>query len=217
MRFIPAVYSKSGGSLPRTDARAKADFIRQHVRHGWTESDAAARYELWTAGAIDMNPDLDVNSHRELADRAISLAHNSSRAQDEKNEEPRMTDTHASSQSLRYGWGSLWRAHTSLPREIASAEFTVFVRAIGREEAHAAMGRVILAMYPNADLEYAYYNLTSARELVEQGVSHRENDRLFETGWHGTQVESWVDMPVFAVPDAAELFLAWTKARQAGA
>jgi hypothetical protein len=99
---------------------------------------------------------------------------------------------------------------------MASAEFTVFVRAISREEAHAAMGRVILAMYPNADLEYAYYNLTSARELVEQGVSHLVNDRLFETGWHGNHVASWVDKPVFAVPDAAELFVAWTSARQAG-
>jgi len=82
MRFIPAVYSRSGGSLPRTDERAKVDFIRQHVRHGWTESDAAARYELWVAGAIDTNPDLDVNSHRELADRAIASARNSSSTQD---------------------------------------------------------------------------------------------------------------------------------------
>lgn len=82
MRFIPAVYSSSGGSLPRTDERAKADFIRQHVRHGWTESDATARYELWVARAIDTNPDLDLNSHQELAGEAITRARNSSRAQD---------------------------------------------------------------------------------------------------------------------------------------
>jgi len=101
-----------------------------------------------------------------------------------------------------------------LPREIASDELTVFVRAISREEAHAATGRVILAMYPTADLEDAYYNLRSARELVEQGVSSLENDRLFETGWHGNHVESWVEKPVFAVHDAAELFEAWVKVRQ---
>jgi hypothetical protein len=82
MRFIPTVYSPLGGSLPRTDERAKADFIRQHVRHGWTESDAIARYELWVARAIDTNPDLDDHSHRELADRVITSARNSSRAQD---------------------------------------------------------------------------------------------------------------------------------------
>jgi hypothetical protein len=82
MRFIPTVYSPSGGSLPRTDAQSKADFIRQHVRHGWTEINAAARYELWVARAIDTNPDLDVNSHQGLADRAITPARNPSRAQD---------------------------------------------------------------------------------------------------------------------------------------
>jgi hypothetical protein len=97
---------------------------------------------------------------------------------------------------------------------MASDEFTVFVRAFSREEAHAAMGRAILAMYPKADLESAYYNLTSARELIEQGVSSHENDRLFETGWQGNRVESWVHKPVFVVPDAAELFVAWTSARQ---
>lgn len=82
MRFIPTVYSPTGGSLPRTDERAKADFIRQHVRHGWAESDATARYELWVAGAIDTNPDLDDHSHRALADREITSARNSTRAQD---------------------------------------------------------------------------------------------------------------------------------------
>ncbi len=82
MRFIPTVYSSTGGSLPRSDKRAKADFVRQHVSQGWTESDAIARYDLWVAQAIDTNPDLDDHSHRELADRAITSARNSSRAQD---------------------------------------------------------------------------------------------------------------------------------------
>lgn len=82
MRFVPTAYSQTGGSLARTDPRAKADFIRQHVRHGWTESDANARYELWVAHAIDTNPDLDISSHQELADQAITNARNSSRAQD---------------------------------------------------------------------------------------------------------------------------------------
>jgi hypothetical protein len=82
MRFIPTVYSQTGGSLPRTDPRAKADFIRQHVRHGWTEGDATARYELWVVQAIDTNPDLAANSHQELGDAAIKNARNSSRSQD---------------------------------------------------------------------------------------------------------------------------------------
>ena len=125
-----------------------------------------------------------------------------------------MTNSSDASQSLKYGWASLWRAHTSLPREMASKEFTIFVRAVSREEAHIAMGRVILAIYPAADLETAYYNLTSAHELIEMGVSLFENHRLFETGWQGNRVESWVENPVFAVPDAAELFATWTTARE---
>ncbi|MDR6208149.1 hypothetical protein [Paraburkholderia graminis] len=59
MRFIPTVYSDTMGSLPRSDPRAKADFVAQHVRHGWTESDATFRYELWAAGRIEANPELD--------------------------------------------------------------------------------------------------------------------------------------------------------------
>ena len=82
MRFIPTVYSPTGGSLPRADERAKADFIRQHVRHGWIEGDAIARYELWVAGVIDTNPELDVNQHQELADQAITKIRNLSRRQD---------------------------------------------------------------------------------------------------------------------------------------
>ncbi|BCF95275.1 hypothetical protein PPGU16_83420 (plasmid) [Paraburkholderia largidicola] len=82
MRFVPTVYSASGSSLPRTDPRAKADFIGQHLKHGWTEADATARYEMWIAHAIDTNPELDTNSHRHLADQAITKARNSTRAQD---------------------------------------------------------------------------------------------------------------------------------------
>lgn len=125
-----------------------------------------------------------------------------------------MTSASPTTQPLQYGWASLWRAHTSLPHELTSEEFTVFVRASSRDDAHAALGRVILAIYPNTDVEHAYYNLTSARELVEQGFSYCENDRLFETAWQGSRVAGWVDKPVFAVPDAAALFEAWTKARQ---
>jgi len=125
-----------------------------------------------------------------------------------------MTDTKSSTQRLKYGWASLWRAHVALPHDMASEEFTVFVRAVGQEDADVAMGRVILAMYPSADVESAYYNLKSARELVEQGVSPFENHRLFETGWEGGRVAGWVTKPVFAVPDAAELFEAWTTARR---
>jgi hypothetical protein len=82
MIFIPRVYSSTGSSLPRTHPRAKADFIAQHVKHGWSEADATARYEMWAAYAIDSNPDLDEHAHRLLADLVITKVRNATRAQD---------------------------------------------------------------------------------------------------------------------------------------
>ncbi len=105
----------------------------------------------------------------------------------------------------------------ALPREVALEEFTVFIRAVSRERADAGMEDALKAMYPDVyriDFMEACYNMTSARELVEQGVSRRENDRLFETAWQGDHVKGWVTRPVFVVSDAAELFEAWAAARQ---
>lgn len=122
------------------------------------------------------------------------------------------------STSLTYDWGSLWRAHVSLPAEIASREVTIFVRAVTRDEAHAAMRHAIQVLYPlclEEELDHAYYNLSSAADLVDQGTSSRLNDRLFETGWRGNKVCGWVERPVFLVPEAAELFQAWCWAVEA--
>ncbi|WGS55031.1 hypothetical protein LFL96_36765 (plasmid) [Paraburkholderia sp. D15] len=121
-----------------------------------------------------------------------------------------------SAHSLKYGWASLWRAHVALPRDIAPDEFTIFVRATNSARAGAAMEDVLKAMYPDAhrvDLADACYNMKSARELVEQGVSRSENDRLFEVAWQGNRVVGWVTKPVFVVVDSPELFEAWATAR----
>lgn len=118
------------------------------------------------------------------------------------------------SQRLTYGWGSLWRAHAQLPRELTPKDFTVYVRAINREAAKRAMDLAFQSMFPGVDLDEAYYNLHSAHELIEQGLSEHENDRLFETSWHGNRVCDWVQNPVFVVPDADALFEAWSLARE---
>ncbi|MFY3175276.1 hypothetical protein ACOTHA_29055 [Achromobacter xylosoxidans] len=115
-------------------------------------------------------------------------------------------------QKLPTGWRSLWRAHTQLARELASEDFTIYVRAINHDAADLAVRRALLAMYEGRaalDLDEAYYNLTSATMLIEQGVSDNHVDRLFEAGWHGQQVVGWVRNPVFVVPDASQLHRAW--------
>ncbi|OFS61649.1 hypothetical protein HMPREF3069_04985 [Achromobacter xylosoxidans] len=119
-------------------------------------------------------------------------------------------------QKLPTGWRSLWRAHTQLARELASEDFTIYVRAINHDAADLAVRRALLAMYEGRaalDLDEAYYNLTSATMLIEQGVSDHHVDRLFEAGWHDRQVVAWVRNPVFVVPDAGQLHHAWKTAR----
>ena len=58
MRYIPCVYSETGGSLPKADPRVQDDFVRQHVRNGWGREDAEIRYALWAAGRIETNPEM---------------------------------------------------------------------------------------------------------------------------------------------------------------
>lgn len=118
-------------------------------------------------------------------------------------------------EQLPQAWRTLWRAHTTLPDSVASDEFTIFVRAGGRDAAHLAVKRALHSMFPAAyqDLDEAYENLSSAPELVREGVSERHVDRLFEVAWSGNKVDAWVSAPVFVVPEAAALYAAWMTAQ----
>ncbi|MFJ3463487.1 hypothetical protein [Achromobacter spanius] len=128
-----------------------------------------------------------------------------------------MTDSTTPSdiEQLPQAWRDLWRAHTVLPDSVASDELTIFVRAGGRDAAHLAVKRALHAMFPAAYqyLDEAYGNLSSAPELVREGVSERHVDRLFEVAWTGNKVDAWVSAPVFVVPEAAALFAAWITAQ----
>ena len=122
------------------------------------------------------------------------------------------TDHNQDYQELPTGWRSLWRAHTQLPVELASEDLTMYVRAINPDAADLAVRRALHAMYEGRaalDLDEAYYNLTPATVLIDQGVSDNHVDRLFEAGWHDRQVVAWVRNPVFVVPDASQLHRAW--------
>ncbi len=128
-----------------------------------------------------------------------------------------MTDlpTPSDIEQLPQAWRNLWRAHTVLPESVASDELTIFVRAGGRDAAHLAVKRALHAMFPAVyqDLGEAYENLSSAPELVREGVSERHVDRLFEVAWTGNKVDAWVSAPVFVVPEAAALYAAWITAQ----
>lgn len=126
------------------------------------------------------------------------------------------SDPHTDLQTLPHGWRNLWRAEVdSLPEAICREAFTIFVRADGRDAAHLAIQRALQSMVPAAyqELDGAYCNLSSALELVEEGLSERHVDRLFESGWFGGKVDSWVRAPVFVVPEAAALYATWMTAQ----
>lgn len=105
----------------------------------------------------------------------------------------------------------LWRANTD--------DDTIYVVAATRAEAHDAMRRVIQAMYkPDDDttLDESYYNLSSASEMIEEGVSDNLAHRLFESGWFGGR-PLYVDAPIMALPNSERqrLMQVWLETRQA--
>ena len=103
----------------------------------------------------------------------------------------------------------LWRANTD--------DHTIYVAAETRAEAHGAMRLVIQAMYkPDDDttLDESYYNLSSASEMIEEGVSDDLAHRLFESGRFGESL-LYVDAPIMVVPNPGRLMQVWLETRQA--
>lgn len=110
----------------------------------------------------------------------------------------------------------VWRAFIDARGERLGAQ-ELFVEAFDREQAHAAIRKIISAMYPRLsddEVELSYYNLASTRDLLARGVSPELAHRLFESGWAENRVAAWVESPIFAVEDPAALYAAWQSALQ---
>ena len=106
-----------------------------------------------------------------------------------------------------------WKAMLMFPHVFD--ELPVFVQATCRNEAHQCIRHVALALFPDLteeEMEDRYYNLSSGRELIEEGVSETLAYRLFESGWRGHQVASWVRRPLFCVKNPDELYELWQMA-----
>ncbi|WP_025140892.1 hypothetical protein [Achromobacter sp. DH1f] len=119
-------------------------------------------------------------------------------------------------QTLPQGWGNLWRAQVEpLPAGVGGEPFTIFVSADGRDAAHLAIKGALHAMFPAAyqELDEAFDSPSSARDLVGEGFSERQVDRLFESAWVSSKVDGWVRAPVFVVPEAPALYAAWMNAQ----
>jgi hypothetical protein len=99
------------------------------------------------------------------------------------------------------------------PQEWRRPERTVFIEAWTERNAHERIAQAI-AVLDRCSIQDAaerIYNLYSARELLETGLSSDPLVRIFETGWSGNEVVCWVTHPLFLVEDAGLLIRAWTQ------
>lgn len=106
-----------------------------------------------------------------------------------------------------------WKAMVTFPHSFN--ELPVFVQATCRNEAHQCIQHVVRGLWPDTtpdEMEDRYYNLSPGYELIEEGTSEILAYRLFESGWRGDQVVSWVKQPLFCVKNPAELYELWQMA-----
>lgn len=76
-----------------------------------------------------------------------------------------------------------------------------YALAYTREGARKFFHQTIALIAREPEDELALYNLDSYRDLVDKGVSDDEDLRVFETGWKGVEVSSWVERPLFLTAD----------------
>lgn len=120
-----------------------------------------------------------------------------------------------STQSLPLELRNVWRAYVTPPN--SEDEITVYVEAHNRAQAHAAVRHLIAALLPNVaeqDVENTYYNLFSASEIVDFGVSDNVAFRLFEAEYNEGRVWRWERKPIFAVRQLSAIYDAWQEATQ---
>lgn len=88
MRFRPSFGTRNGRPLQREDPLVRADFVRQHMRQGWTLNDAEARYKNWVDEGLEAEPMIEHRLHL-MNDWIIErLVRGSNRAQEADVYEP---------------------------------------------------------------------------------------------------------------------------------
>ena len=108
--------------------------------------------------------------------------------------------THCGRTSLRH----LYRGQVELLRDSGCALITLFVEAANEAQAYALMECYVATVLSPADCP-DLHNVYTAHALIDFGTSRDELLRLFEMGWRGNEVASWVEEPIFLVRDPAAL------------
>lgn len=106
----------------------------------------------------------------------------------------------------------LYRAYVSPPSPFRP-ELAVFADASSRDLAHRHICELVaLITRRNVDdVADALYNLCSARELIDEGLSEAPELRLFECHWSGNRI-FYIDAPLCLVTDPQPLLDAWQRA-----
>lgn len=106
----------------------------------------------------------------------------------------------------------LYRAYVS-PLSPSRPELAVFAEASSRDLAHRHICELVALITRRTidDVADALYNLSSAHELMDEGVSDPRELRLFESGWSGKRI-FYIDAPLCLVTDPQPLLDAWQRA-----
>ena len=105
----------------------------------------------------------------------------------------------------------LYRAFVQPARDSRGPELTVFVEAAGHQSAIRKIANAIAAIegcLPETVAERTY-NVSSARELVEDGLGDDIEARLFECGWSDGVPTCFVEEPLFLLSKPAALIRKW--------
>jgi hypothetical protein len=108
----------------------------------------------------------------------------------------------------------VYRAFVQAAPDSRSAELTVFVEATSRDAAIRKICQAIALLEFGTVAESVIdriYNLSSADELMNDGLSETLEERLLETGWSGGKPTHFVRHPLVLMRDPAPLLTIWAR------
>jgi hypothetical protein len=111
-----------------------------------------------------------------------------------------------------FRFARIYRAFVQPAADSRRPEITAFVEAAGHHAAIRKIANTVAALegcLPETVMENRIYNCSSARELVDEGLSTDIELRLFETGWSGNEAVSFVTEPLFLLAAPAALIRVW--------
>jgi hypothetical protein len=107
----------------------------------------------------------------------------------------------------------LYRAYVT-PLSASQPELCVFVEAASRDGARQRLCALValITLRRIDEVADAVYNLFSAAELIDEGMSDRRECRLFECSWSRARI-GYVEAPLFLVSNPLPLLAAWLRTR----